>query len=333
MRPFEYTAPTTYDQAVGLLDKTWGRTAILAGGTDLLSLMKDDVEQPTRLVNVKQVEDRTAMPHAITSANGGVVIGGLRTIQDVADAASVRKLYPALAEACDNAASPQIRNMATIAGNLCQRPRCWYFRNGFGLLAMKNGKSLVEEGDNRYHAILGNDGPAKFVSPSSIAPVLIAYRATISIVGANGRPRQLALDKFFVIPNTEGEREHALAPNEIVVRIMLPAPTGVHAGTYEIRQKTAFDWPLASVAVAITMNGPTVKTARVVMGHVAPIPWLSEEAADALVGKSINEQTADAAAQAAISKAKPLSRNAYKIQLARIAVKRAILRAARGGQA
>ncbi len=333
MRAFEYTSPTTYDQAVGLLDKTWGKTAILAGGTDLLSLMKDDIEQPARLVNIKQVNDRALMPHGITNAKGGVAIGGLRTIQEVADLAAIRKAYPALVEACDNAASPQIRNVATIAGNLCQRPRCWYFRNGFGLLAMQDGQSLVENGDNRYHAIFGNDGPAKFVSPSSIAPVLIAYGATITMVGADGKSRQLALDKFFVIPKAEGEREHALAPNEVVAQILLPPAVGVRAAAYEIRQKDAFDWPLASAAVALTMAGANVKTARVVLGHVAPVPWVSEAAAQALVGKPVNEQTANAAALAAISQARPLSKNGYKIQLARVAVQRAILKAAKGGQA
>ncbi len=331
MRPFEYTSPTTYDHAAGLLDKSWGRTAILAGGTDLLSLMKDEVEQPARLVNIKEVNDRALMPHAIMNVRGGVAIGGLRTIQEVADAAGIRKAYPALAEACDNAASPQIRYVATIAGNLCQRPRCWYFRNGFGLLAMKDGKSLVDEGDNRYHAIFGNDGPAKFVSPSSIAPVLIAYGATITIAGE--RTRQLPLEKFFVIPKAEDEREHALAPNEVVAQILLPPAAGVHAASYEVRQKDAFDWPLASAAVALTMTGSNVKSARVVLGHVAPIPWVSEEAAQALVGKPINDDTAGAAALAAIRQARPLSRNGYKIQLVRVAVKRAILKAAKGGQA
>ncbi len=331
MRPFEYTSPTTYGQAVGLLDKTWGKTAILAGGTDLLSLMKDDIEQPARLVNIKSINE------GIMIRRGGpsfvAMIPGVMTIQAVADHSATRQMYPALAEACDNAASPQIRNVATIAGNLCQRPRCWYFRSGFGLLAMKDGKSLVEEGDNRYHAIFGNDGPAKFVSPSSIAPVLIAYGATITIVGADGKSRRLALDKFFVIPKVEGEREHALAPNEVVAQIMLPAAAGVRVASYEIRQKDAFDWPLASAAVALTMAGANVKTARIVLGHVAPIPWVSEEAAQALVGKPINGDTAEAAAGAAISKARPLSRNGYKIQLARVAVKRAILKAAKGGQA
>jgi xanthine dehydrogenase YagS FAD-binding subunit len=237
-----------------------------------------------------------------------------------------------LAMAAGEAASPQIRNLATVGGNLCQRPRCWYFRTGHGLLAQRDGKSLVLQGDNRYHAILGNDGPAYFVSPSTVAPVLIAYGAVVRMQGSRGA-RELPAEKFFVIPQEEGEREHNLRPDEFVTSVWLPKPAGeVRAGHYEVRQKEAFDWPYATAAVALTMNGSTVQKARVVMGHVAPVPWLSLEAEQALTGKAITQATADAAAQAAVSKAKSLGHNAEKIHLARVAVKRAILAAA-GGKA
>ncbi len=335
MRPFEYVSPTTWTQASGLLAPQWGPTEVLAGGTDLLALMKDDVVTPKRLVNIKQVQDRATMPHAIRNVNGGMIIGALQTLQGVADASDVRKRYPTFAAVLDDAASPQIRNLATLGGNLCQRPRCWYFRNGFGLLATdpKTGKSMVLEGDNRYHAILGNDGPAYFVAPSSIAPALIALGATITIAGPSGT-RTLPLEKFFLIPKAEGEREHDLKANEIVAQITLPPPApGLHTAQYEVRQKAQFDWPLATASVALQMSGNTVKAARIVLGHVAPIPWLSEDAAHVLVGKQINEQTADAAGQAAVSKAKSLGRNGYKIQLTRVAVKRAILAAGQGGAA
>jgi xanthine dehydrogenase YagS FAD-binding subunit len=241
----------------------------------------------------------------------------------------VQQAYPVLAAAAGDAASPQIRNLATIGGNLCQRPRCWYFRTGHGLLAQtKEGKSLVKEGDNRYHAILGNEGPAYFVSPSSVAPVLIAYQAKVGLLGPKGA-RELPLEKFFVIPKSEKEREHALAPNEIVTGIILlgKLPT-VRAAHYEVRQKEAFDWPYATAAVALTMNGSTVNSARVVMGHVAPIPWVSAEAAKALTGKAVTPATADAAAAAAVAQARSLGHNSQKIHLARVAVKRAILAAA-----
>jgi xanthine dehydrogenase YagS FAD-binding subunit len=220
--------------------------------------------------------------------------------------------------------------MATIGGNLSQRPRCWYFRGGFGLLPKNNSsKDLVSEGENRYHAILGNDGPAKFVSPSTVVPTLIAYRASIRIVGPKGK-RELPLEKYYRVPKSEDEREHDLKPNEIIAEILLPPAGDTKAAHYEIRQRHAFDWPLAVAAVALNMSGSTVRSARVVMGHVAPVPWVSSEAEQELMGKSISEETAHAAAQAALRNARPLSHNAYKVQIARVAVKRAILKAAGG---
>jgi xanthine dehydrogenase YagS FAD-binding subunit len=328
MRAFEYTSPTTRDQAIGLLAPAWGQAEVLAGGTDLLALMKDDVIQPKRLVNIKEISDL----HGITANPQGLRIGALTTLGDLADNANVVKNYPALAEAVNEAASPQIRNMATLGGNLCQRPRCWYFRNGFGLLPKnESGKDLVAEGDNRYHAVLGNDGPAKFISPSTIVPALIAYGATIRLVGPNGR-RELPLEKFFVDPRTENDREHDLGSNEIVTEVVIPHAGAVKAAHYEIRQKEAFDWPLGVAAVALKMNGSTVQSARVILGSVAPTPWRSPEAEQALTGKTISEAVAKSAADAALQNAKPLSHNAYKVQLARVAVRRAILKA-EGGSA
>jgi len=329
MRPFEYVSPNNKTQAVSLLAATWGKTEILAGGTDLLALMKDDVVSPRRLVNIKDIKDL----QGVSSSAQGTRIGALTTLGDLVDDTRVRKNYPALAEALIEVASPQIRNRATIGGNLCQRPRCWYFRNGFGLLPKdESGKELVAAGENRYHAILANDGPAKFVSPSTIVPILIAYGARIRLEGPKGK-RELALEKFFVVPKAEGEREHDLRPNELVTEVLLPPAPGVQAANYEIRQKEAFDWPLAVAAVALRMSGSNVQSARVVVGYVAPVPWPSSEAEKFLTGHPVNQETAQKAALAALSGAKPLSDNAYKVQLARVAVKRAILKAASGGAA
>jgi xanthine dehydrogenase YagS FAD-binding subunit len=326
MRQFEYAAPKTTQQAVGLLG---ANASILAGGTDLLALMKDDVLQPKRVVNIKDVGGLNKVdlvPHSMR-------IGALARLSDLADNASLRSHYPMLANAIDEAASPQIRNMATIGGNLCQRPRCWYYRSGFGLLAMKDGKSMVADGDNRNHAIIANEGPAKFVSPSTIAPALIAYGAQVTIVGPKGT-RNVELAKFYRIPKAEDEREHDLQPNEMITEIVLRDEDSLtaQAAQYEVRQKAAFDWPLSLASVALWMDGRTVKKANVVLGAVAPVPWVSQEAVQSFVGKEINEQTADAAGQAAVSIARPLSMNAYKVQLTRIAVKRALLQAVEGGR-
>ena len=324
MRAFSYASPTRKEEVPGLLGASWGEVEILAGGSDLLSLMKDDITTPKKLVNIKKV----AGIHAISNEAGALHLGALVTLDRISAAAQTKQHHPALAAAAGDAASPQIRNVATIGGNLCQRPRCWYFRTGHGLLGLdKNGKSLVLQGDNRYHAILGNDGPAYFVSPSSVAPVLIAYNAKVRILGPNGQ-REVPLEKFFVIPKTESQREHDLRPNEFITDVIVPPAPGVRAAHYEIRQKEAFDWPYATAAVVLKMNGRTIENARVVMGHVAPVPWVSMEAAEALKGKAITQATAEEAAKASVANAKSLGHNAAKIHLARVAVKRAILKAA-----
>ena len=324
MDSFEYASPTTVEQALALLDKSWGQTEVLAGGSDLLALMKDYIVTPKRLVNIKGIKELEGIQF---NASTGLRLGALVTIDQLAENAQVKQHYPMLHYAAEEVASPQIRHVGTIGGNLCQRPRCWYFRSGFGVLAQEKGEPLVPSGDNRYHAILGNDGPAYYVHPSTLAPVYIALMGKIKIQGPRGA-REVAADKFFIAPKSENERETVLQPGEIVTEVTLPPPGNVKTAAYEVRHREVFDWPLASAAVALTMDGRRVRAARVVLGHVAPIPWVSEEAAAALVGKTISEEVAAEAGNAAVAKAKPLSQNGYKVQLTRVAVKRAILQAA-----
>jgi len=326
MRAFEYVSPHTRSQAISLLGASWGNTEVLAGGTDLLALMKDNVITTKRVVNLKDIADL----RGVSSTPQGLRVGALTSLAELGDDQKVKADYPALSEALLEAASPQIRNMATIGGNLCQRPRCWYFRNGFGLLPKdESGKELIAGGENRYHAILGNQGAAKFVSPSTVAPILIAYGATIRLEGAKGK-RELPLEKFFVIPKSGNEREHDLRPNEIMTEILIPPAGGVKAAHYEVRQKAAFDWPLAVAAAALKMKGSNIESAKIVLGYVAPVPWPSAEAEQALVGKPVNKEVAQRAAEAALQKASPLSHNAYKVKLAKVAVTRAILKASGG---
>ena len=326
MRPFEYVSANGRSQVGELLSAKWGDAEILAGGTDLLSLMKDEVVAPKRVVNIKGIHDL----EGIEATAAGMSVGALTTLAALAEAGNVSEEFPAIAEAARDAASPQIRNMATLGGNLCQRPRCWYFRNGMGLLPTnREGKSLVLLGDNRYHAILGNDGPAYFVSPSTVVPALIAHGAKIRILGG-GKLREVDLEKFYVIPRNEGEREHDLRPNELIVSVYIPSAKGTKAANYEVRQKAAFDWPLATCSVALQMDGSRVKSAKVVLGHVAPVPWVSKEAAETITGKELTPENAMAAANAALANAKSLGKNKYKITVAKAAVKRALL-AAGGG--
>jgi len=325
MRALEYASPTTKEQATSLLGRSWSDAAILAGGTDLLSLMKDDVAAPKRVVNIKGIDEL----RGIRPDGGGVRLGALVTFEELLDNASIRKSYPAIWAAADGVRSAQIRSMGTVGGDLCQRPHCWYYRSGFGLLAQEGGRSMVVDGDNRYHSILGNAGPAYFVSPSSLAPALVALGATVRIFGPGGA-REVPVEKFFLTPRTDDDREHDLKPNEIVTEVRVPSPAGANA-TYEVREKEALDWPLATASVVLKTGGGRVESARVVLGHVAPIPWRSPEAEAALGGQAVNEQVAAGAGDASVKGAKPLSGNAYKVQLARVAVKRAVLAAAGGG--
>ena len=324
MQAFEYASPTTVKQALGLLADRWGEADILAGGTDLLSLMKEYVHTPRRLVNVKAIKELGG----ISKTASGLRIGATVTLEELLASPMVRQQYPSLTAAARGVTSPQIRNMGTVGGDLCQRPRCWYFRLGYGLLPKDQaGRPLIPDGDNRYHAILGG-GPAYFVSASSLGPALVALGASMKIVGGSGE-RLLPAAQFFVAPKDESTREVALRPNEILAEILVPSNPGANA-TYEVRQKEALDWPLATASVALRMKGTAVGSASVVLGHVAPVPWVAQKAQEVLAGKTITESVAEQAGEAAVSGAAPLSQNLYKVQLARVAVKRALLLATRG---
>lgn len=323
MEAFEYAAPSSVKEAVGLLSSTWGETDVLAGGTDLLSLMKERVHTPKRVVSLRSVAGLRSV-----SGRAGLRIGATATLSELLGSSAARENYPALIQAAEGVSSPQMRAMGTVGGDLLQRPRCWYFRNGYGLLGKDgDGKSLAPIGENRYHAILGNKGPAYFVNASSLAPALIALGASVTLAGPDGE-REIEVEKLYQTPNSDGDRENALRPNEILTAIIVPAAAGVVSATYEVRQRQLMDWPLATASVALKLSGGSVQSARVVLGHVAPTPWRSSEAEQALMGKSVSEDTALAAAKAALASATPLSGNKHKVQLARVAVKRAILRAA-----
>jgi xanthine dehydrogenase YagS FAD-binding subunit len=322
MQNFEYANPSTLQEATSLLSAKWGEADVLAGGTDLISCMKDHLHAPKRVVNIKGIKEL----EGITKSDAGLRIGALVTMDELAASADVKSMAKALSDAAAGIPSPQIRHMGTVGGDLCQRPRCWYYRQGMGLLAMKDGKSLIPTGENRYHSIFGS-GPAYFVSPSSLGPSLIALGAKIKLVSAKG-PREVAASAFFLSPQSESQREIALHPDEILTEILIPAGA-VRSATYEVRQKEALDWPLAAASVVLHMKGNAVASAKVVLGHVAPKPWDSADAAKAIAGKAITADTAEAAGKAAVGSAQPLSQNAYKVTLAKVAVKRALLEAAK----
>jgi xanthine dehydrogenase YagS FAD-binding subunit len=288
--------------------------------------MKEGIHAPKRVINIKGIRELDG----IRKTRSGVRIGSIVTLDELIENPLIRAEYPALRTAAQGVASLQVRNLGTVGGDLCQRPRCWYFRNGYGILATDNaGRSLARDGDNRYHAIFGNQGPACFVSASSLGPPLVALGATLRLVSSAGA-RNVEAAKFFVVPARPDEREVTLQPNEILTDIIIPHRTSVNA-TYEVRQKESLDWPLASASVALTLKSRSITAARVVLGHVAPIPWIATKAEELLRGQIFTADTVEKASWAAVSEASPLRHNAYKVRLARVAVKRALLAAAGTG--
>ncbi|HVX59178.1 MAG TPA: FAD binding domain-containing protein [Pirellulales bacterium] len=322
MKAFDYVAPDHEAEALEMLAAEPGGSEILAGGTDLIGLMKQMIVTPDRVVNIMEIPTLKG----VSADSQGVTIGAATTLDELLAAPELEQ-FPAVKQAIRGINSMQLQNQGTLGGELCQRPRCWYFRNGYGLLAQ--GGRLVAEGDNRYHAIFGNAGPAKFVHPSRLAPALVALGAQVRIAGPGEADETLLpLETFFRTPRHEGQREHVLAPNQLVTHIHLPAAEGKGNATYEVRHGEGPDYPLASAAAALRFNGSRVSEAQIVLGHVAPTPWYSLDAVNAIVGQEVNYDTARAAGEAAVAAATPLSGNEYKVQLARTAVQRAILLAA-----
>ncbi len=324
MKAFAYVNATNEKDAVAAL-KTDGIALPLAGGQDLLARMKDDIDSPDRVVNVKHALDArvTTMP------DGGLRIGAAMTIVDLFEHQQVAKLYPAVNAAAIEIGTPQIRHQATVGGNVNQRPRCWYFRNEEFVCYKKGGsRCFAVNGENQYHAIFGNDGPSHIVHPSSLAVPFVAYGARFRVVGAAGE-RDVPAADYFTMPTLANVlKENVLGDEELLTHVILPAPGNVKSGHYEVRYKASHDWPLAFATVVLAMNGQTISSARVVLGAVAPVPWRSAPAEAALAGKPLNEDTASLAGEAAVRDARPMSGNAYKIQIARTAVKRAVMRAA-----
>ncbi len=321
MKAFEYAAPGTIEDAVKLLGSP--TAAALSGGTDLIGRMKDYVTSPERVVYLKDIKALSGVTGDGKTA--AMTIGAGTKLSDIVANAAIKDAYPALWQATVEVGSPQIRNMATVGGNLLQRPRCWYFRAGHGILGMKDGKSLVRAGDNRYHAIFLTDGDALFVTPSSLAVALSALDAQATITGPKGE-RTVKVEGLYQVPKDENGSELTIGPGEILTRVTIPPASGKNA-SYEARQKLAQDWPLVLACVNLMMDGESVSGAKVFVYGVAPIPWRSTAAEKAITGKRVTIETAAAAGEAAAEGAVPLSMNGYKVPLTKTVVKRALLAA------
>jgi xanthine dehydrogenase YagS FAD-binding subunit len=322
VKAFAYVDAANEREALAALSGTRGRVLPLAGGQDLIALMKDYVLQPEQVVNVKGLDATIA-----ATPDGGLRIGSAVRLSDLAIHPDVRARYAALAGAASEVGTPQIRHVGTVGGNLCQRPRCWYFRNEeFNCLKKAGPRCYAVEGENQFHAIFGG-GPCFIVHPSSLAVPLVAFGARMRVAGPSGE-REVPAGEFFVLPEQRLMYETVMEPNELLTHVTLPRLDGVRSATYEVRYKRAFDWPIAFATAALTVEGSRIAQARVVMGAVAPIPWRSAAAERALEGQSLGEEAAERAAAAAVQEAQPMTGNGYKVQVARTAVKRAVLEAA-----
>ena len=319
---FEWTNARSIDDAIDQLND---KAIPKAGGVDLMDRLKEGLDAPSRLVNIRSI----AGLDYVKEESGWLRIGPMVTLATIADHPVIRRGYTVLADAALNAATPQIRNMATVGGNLLQRPRCWYFRSDqFHCLRKGGDRCFAQDGENEYHAIFNNDVCA-IVHPSAAACALTALGAKVKVQGKNGT-REIALDDLFVRPETDITREHVLKADELLTEIRVPSPSDATRSAYiKVGQKESFDWPLTEVAVVLEPRGGVVSKASIVLGAAAPVPWRAAAAEKALAGRPLTEESAREAAAAAVQGATPLSGNGYKVPMFEAVVRRTILAAGR----
>jgi xanthine dehydrogenase YagS FAD-binding subunit len=285
---------------------------ILAGGTDLLGCLRDGVLTAKTVVSISRLDMLRGIGE---TPDGGLRIGALTTITELTESPLINKRYPGLAKAAAEVSSPQLRNQGTLGGNLCQKPRCWYYRGEFQCLRKGGSLCFAFGGENQYHAIFGSDGKCCMVHPSDLAAVLVALEATARVTGPKGN-RLAAMEKFYVLPAEQVEKETVVEPGEIVTEIVLPKRIpGLRTSYRKVRIRRTWDFAVAGLALAVVLKGGIVERARVVLSGAAPVPWRSQEAEQALAGKHLDAKTIASAAEAGLKDAEPLEHNGYKIPL------------------
>jgi xanthine dehydrogenase YagS FAD-binding subunit len=309
---FSYIRPDTIEQVISHL--TTGDAAVYAGGTDLLGCLRDRTITSRKIVSISALKELTGIRE---TPDGGVTIGALTTISEVGDHPLLAQKYPGLVRSAAEVASPQLRNQGTLGGNLCQKPRCWYYRGEFHCLRKGGNHCFAMGGENQFHAIFGHDHICAITHPSDTAPVLMALGATVQVVGPKGQ-RSVAVAELHVLPADDVQAETVLEPGEIITRIIIPAPPpGLYSSYRKIRARRAWDFALAGVALALVIDGGTVSQAGIVLSGAAPIPWRSTEVEQLLTGKTLSAETIDLAARAAVANATPLDKNGYKVDMFR----------------
>jgi xanthine dehydrogenase YagS FAD-binding subunit len=328
MNAFEYANAPSVEAAVKLLTPADAKTdpdlipRPLAGGQDLLTTMKAYITPAPRVVNLKTI---AGLDKITAAPDGSLKIGALATLTAIEEHETIRKNFPGLAQAAHSVATPQIRNLGTVGGNLCQRPRCWYFRLENVKCLKKGGtECYAATGQNKYNAIIAG-GPSYIAHPSDLAPMLIALNATLTINGP-AAPRTIPVQEFFILPKVSVRRENVLKPGEIVTEIQIPASPMAANSTYlKFKERESLDFAMAAVAAAVELNADkTVKEARIVLAGVAPIPWRVPDAEKALVGKKIDKDSLANIAQIALADAEPLEHNAYKVPLTQTLIRRVL---------
>jgi xanthine dehydrogenase YagS FAD-binding subunit len=325
MYPFAFARAGDAGQASRLTRETGSE--IIAGGTDMMQLLKDDVRRPRRLVDI------TALPwRAIEVSSAGLRLGALARMSDVGDDPRVREQYPAVAEALLASASPQVRNMATIGGNLLQRTRCVYFRDhGTACNKREPGSGCAAlDGENRLHAVLGGSDHCVATHPSDLAVALVALDAIVVVRGAGGE-RRVALEQFHLLPGDTPEHENVLEPGDIIAAVEVPAAAWARRSHYrKVRDRASFEFALAAAAVALDMDGGTIRQARIALGGVGTKPWRAREAEAALADAPADNARFRMAAERAFAGAQPLAQNAFKIELAQRTLVRALATVSEG---
>ena len=323
MNKFTFVDCTTVTEA---LDQLAPGATVKAGGIDLLDLMKDGIVTPPRIVNIRNI----AGLRGISATAQGLHLGPLSTLSEIAAHPEIQRSYTALSDAAGHAATPQVRNMATVGGNIMQRPRCWYFRSSDFDCKKKGGTSdecHAHAGENQYHAVMNNSACA-MVHPSSTAVPLLAMNAEIKLTSKRGE-RTVAMRDFYVPPEKSLTNETVVQPGELITSIFVPSPeTGTRSAYQKYGEKESFDWPLADAGVVLVLDGARCRKASIVLGVAAPTPIRATAAEAILTGKTIDEATARAAGRAAMQGATPLSQNGFKTQLFETAIYRTVLLAA-----
>ncbi len=307
---FSYVRPASVSEAVEQAATEGAR--VHSGGTDLLGCLRDEIFDARKVVSLSALHNLKGIEK---QPDGGVRIGALTTITQVSEDPVIRTKFPALAQAASEVASPQLRNQGTIGGNLCQNPRCWYYRGDFHCRRKGGPTCFAFDGENQFHGIFGSGGICCIVHPSDPAPALAALQAEVKIARPDGT-RAVPVDQFFVLPEQDVQRTTVLKPGEIITEIVIPAPSKNLKSSYrKIRARRSWDFALAGAALAVTFNGAKVEGARVFLSGAAPVPWRSRAVEEAISGKALNDTSIDQAAEAIVADAKPLQKNGYKIPL------------------